>query len=204
MITRTAALALILLVALAAAAPAQVTTQTGQDNPATEITKAYVYESREGLFRTMMPRGCGEVRRRQYEPQRSADGEYIIESYAVICDQFKQDGAGCGVTAIFGLRSAAGGVPGAEEVVPRLEEQMRHYGVNVVRQTPLSRELPNGRRIEGLEILAAEPESSGQVWLRGLVYEERVYLLTAWKVEGGLWDDAEYQAFFNAFEPLEE
>lgn len=203
MITRTAALALILLAAPAAAAPAQVTPQTGQDNPATEITRAYMYESREGLFKTMMPSGCGEVRRRQYEPRRGDDG-VVIETYAVICDQFKKEGAGCGVTAIYGLRNAAGGLPGAEEVVPQLEEQMRHYGVNVVRQTPLLRELSNGRRIEGLEILAAEPEASGQVWLRGLVYEERVYLLTAWKIEGGLWEDPEYQAFFNAFEPLEE
>ena len=62
-------------------------------------------------------------------------------------------------------------------------------------------ELEDGRRFEGLDLLAVDERNVGQVWLRGVLSEGDIYVLAAWKLAGGLFDDPDYQEFFNSFLP---
>jgi len=39
------------------------------------------------------------------------------------------------------------------------------------------------------------------VWLRGLIVGSEVYILSAWSLEGNVWDNPEYMTFFNSFLP---
>lgn len=192
----------VVLVLIAAAAGAQVTVQG--DNQPSLLTKPYEYTSQDGQFKITWPSGCGQLVRRQPNPDPDADPFERVDVYTVYCDQNKQKGQGCAVTTIFNLKGKDGGLPAPEDVVARMEEHMKNLGVAVMKQAPVGREFPDGSRIEGLDILAAEPHGAGQAWLRGLLYDGTVYLLSAWNRQGGLWDDPEYVTFFNSFEPLVE
>ncbi len=187
---------------VAAPAVAQVTVK-GENEPSL-LTKPYEYTSQDGQFKVTWPSGCGQVVRRQSVPDPDVDPFDRVDVYTVYCDQNGQQGRGCAVTAIFNLKGKDGGMPGPQDVVSRMEEHMKELGVQVIKQAPLGRELPDGSKIEGLDILAAEPHGAGQAWLRGLLYDGTVYLLSAWNKQGGLWDDSEYVTFFNSFEPLVE
>ena len=53
--------------------------------------------------------------------------------------------------------------------------------------------------VEGVEVHGAEPAGPGEVWLRGLLRDQDVYLLLAWNRRGGLFDDPEMADFFASF-----
>ena len=41
----------------------------------------------------------------------------------------------------------------------------------------------------------------GEVWIRGLLIDGDIYILTAWNNQGGVWDNPDYITFFNSFQP---
>ena len=98
-------------------------------------------------------------------------------------------------------RAPDGDIAGPAEVIDRLEEQIERFGITVVEQSPISRDLPGGRRIEGLDLRGRGAKGLGEVWLRGVLSNGDIYVLAAWKMSGGLWDDPEYQVFFDSFIP---
>jgi len=209
--TKRATLALLIAFPLAVGAVAAMGSDTrpaiggkdGQNAPRL-LTEPYEYTSDEGGFKVMWPSGCGELRRREPNYDPDADPFEIVYVSNVYCDQFGQHGRGCAVTSIVNLKGPDGGPPGPAEVVSRMEEHMQTLSVNVVKQTAVQKAMPNGTVIEGLDIRAKPPNSGGEAWLRGLLYEGQIFLLSAWNIEGELWEDPEIQAFFNSFEPLIE
>jgi hypothetical protein len=198
---RTASILVLMLTP--AAAWAQKVQGTGENAPEL-ITRPYEYVSDQGNFKVFWPSGCGELVRRDMIENPDADPFDQVQVFNVYCDQNKQHGVGCAVTVLFNLHDGEGRLPGPAQVVPRMENHLRTLGVVVAKQRPIRRDLAGGTRLEGLEILAQEPEGPGQAWLRGLIHEGDVYLLSAWKIEGGLFDDPEYVAFFDSFEPVIE
>ncbi len=165
------------------------------------ITEPYEYVSDKGEFKVTWPSGCGELTRREKEDDPDVDPFEEVFVYNVYCDQRGQHGVGCAVAAIFNLKGADGGPAGPAEVVKRLEEHMKLLGVNIEQQQPIRRAMPDGTVIEGLEIRAREPEGAGEAWMRGLLHDGDVYLLSAWNMSGGLFADPEFLTFFNSFEP---
>lgn len=192
------ALPAVLLLA-SATASAQVS-GTGENQPEL-ITKPYEYVSQKGEFKVIWPSGCGELMRRENDGDPDADPFERVVVFHVYCDQSGQQGVGCSVTAAFNLKGEDGGPAGPAQVVSRMEDQVKSLGVKIERQQPLRREMPDGTVVEGLEILAREPGGSGEAWLRGLLHEGDVFLLSAWNASGGLFADPEYLTFFNSFEP---
>ena len=187
------------LLLASATASAQVS-GIGENKPEL-ITEPYEYVSQKGEFKVTWPSGCGELRRRENDGNPDVDPFERVVIFNVYCDQNGQHGVGCQVTAVFNLQGEDGAPAGPPQVVREMEEQMKTLGVNIERQQPIRREMPDGTVVEGLEILAREPEGSGEAWLRGLIHEGDVFLLSAWNMSGGLFADPEYQAFFNSFEP---
>ncbi|MFN2371172.1 MAG: hypothetical protein ABR506_08470 [Candidatus Krumholzibacteriia bacterium] len=196
------ALILVLILAPAAAWSQQI--QGDGENAPELITRPYDYVSDQGNFKVTWPSGCGELVRRDMIENPDAEPFDQVQVFNVYCDQNKQHGVGSAVIVLFNLRDGEGRLPGPAQVVPRMENHLQTLGVAIVEQRPIRRDMPGGTCIEGLEILAQEPAGAGQAWLRGLIHEDVVYLLSAWKIEGGLFDDPEYEAFFNSFEPVVE
>jgi len=198
-----------MLLALGAAAGASA--QSGPtiggldpNNPVNQLTQPYEYLSDEGGFRITWPSGCGQLRRRETADDPDADPFEMVYVFGATCDQFGREGRGCGVTSITNLKGADGGPPGPPDVISRMEEQLKALSVNVVNQTPVEKALPDGSVIRGLDIRAKPPRGAGEVWLRGLLYQGRIFLLSAWNRDGGLWEDPEIQDFFGSFAPLVE
>ena len=189
-----------LLLLPGAEAPAQVTS----DNPLNEVDYPYEYVSAEAEFRCTWPGGCGKLRRRSSVVDPEADPFSAVQVHHISCDQYGKEGQGCSVSAVFNQLAADGGIAGAAEVIDRLEEQIATFGVTVIEQTPIQKELPGGRKLEGLDLKARDASGVGEVWLRGVLSNGDIYVLAAWKLTGGLWDDPEYQAFFDSFQPGSE
>ena len=199
-------LRLALLGAATLAAAAAAARQIGGDDPNRPelLTEPYEYVSDKGLFTVTWPSGCGELVRRESVEDPDVDPFEQVSVFNVYCDQHGEHGVGCSVTSLFNLKGPDGGMPVPEQVVSRMEDHMKKLGVQVVRQGPIGRNMPDGTRVEGLDIQAKDPEGKGEAWLRGLLYEGDIYLLSAWKLQGGLWSDPEYQEFFDSFAPLVE
>ena len=188
------------LLLAATAARAQVG-GVGENKPEL-ITEPYEYVSDKGEFKVTWPSGCGELTRREKVNDPDVDPFDEVFVYSVYCDQRGQHGVGCAVMAVFNLKDADGEPAGPQDVVKRLEEHMKLLGVNVEKQQPIRRAMPDGTVVEGLEIRAREPEGAGEAWMRGLLHQGDVFLLSAWNMEGGLFNDPEFLTFFNSFEPL--
>ncbi len=197
-------LVVILLAGLWAAAAAAQTVGGNDPNRPELVQDPYEYVSSKGEFKVTWPSGCGELTRRETADNPDVDPFEQVLVFNVYCDQNGRHGVGCAVTSIFNLKGQDGGMPGPPEVISRLEDQMKSLGVRIVRQQPIRKELPDGSVVEGLDIQAKEPEGPGEAWLRGLLHDGDVFLLSAWKVTGGLWGDAEFQDFFSSFEPVIE
>jgi len=199
------ALAPVLVALLVTCAGAQVEkpVMTGsEDNPLTSVKDAYEFSSLEGDFRVTWPSGCANVRTRSRLEDGSAgdrsDSEYPV---IVTCERDGEKGEGCSVTAIFNISSKSGGPVGPGEVIPRLQKMLQRLGAQVQKQAPLNKDFGDGLIAEGIDIQAAQPQGSGQVWLRGLIVGSEVYILSAWSLEGNVWDNPEYMTFFNSFLP---
>ncbi len=203
------ALVLVLVSALSWAQyrdPADAPPIPESNNDATVRTTPYHYTSEEGNFQVTWPSGCGELRIRANEPNNFVGEEEtdLILVNNVTCDQYGEEGEGCSVTAVFDARSADGGEAGPEQVLARVQNALKTFGVTIVRQEPIKREFPDGLIVEGVDVYGTNAEGNGQFWVRGILASHDIYLLTAWSAEGQLWEHPEFQEFFNGFEPFAE
>jgi len=165
-----------------------------------------VYINEGGDFQITFPRGCGKLVTRANEPDLFAGEEWddIVQVSYVFCDRFQKEGEGCSVKSTFNLHDKDGDMAGPEQVVPRVESALKHFQASIVKQESVKKQFENGIQVEGVEILARPENSKGEVWIRGLLVEGDIYILTAWKDQGGLWKDPEYMMFFNSFQPWTE
>lgn len=191
------ALATVLLLLVAAEVPAQAVS----DNPLKPLDRPYEYVNAEAEFRCTWPRGCDKLRRRSNELDPEADPFTALQVHHVSCDRDGEEGEGCSVSAIFNQLSMDGHQAGPAEVVDRIEEQLQRFRATVLEQTPIQNELPGGRRIEGLDIKARDEHGVGELWLRGVLSNGDIYVISAWNMAGGLFEDPEYVEFMNSFLP---
>ncbi len=175
---------------------------TTSDNPTFDQNEPYLYSSTLGDFRVMMPTGCAQVRQ-LYNEQEGDDAPDIdaVQVLAVTCDRFEEKGKGCSVTAFFNLTDGRGGPAGPSEVTRQVRKVLKQMDAWVKSEQFISGEFAPGRKGEGIDVRAASGDGVGEVWLRGLLVDGAVYLLAAWDVQGGLWDDPLIQQFFNSFAP---
>ncbi|MGD9546613.1 MAG: hypothetical protein AB7V45_03595 [Candidatus Krumholzibacteriia bacterium] len=196
------ATAALLGAASATATDPQITTTS--DNATVDQNNPYLYSSSLGDFRVMMPTGCAKVKQLYNEQDQLGDDDPDIEAVQVIavtCDRFEEQGQGCSVTAFFNLTDGRGGPAGPNEVTRQLRKVLKQMDALVTSEQFISGEFGPGRQGEGVDVRATSGDGVGEVWLRGLLVEGAVYLLSAWDVEGGLWDDPLIQQFFNSFSP---
>ncbi len=177
-------------------------------NKVTSNNDQYLYKSDIGRFQVLMPGGCAKVHRRLNgdDDQELEDdtGQDAVQVLVVSCDRFARKGQGCSVTAIFNLTDGKGGDPGSDQVLRQVRKVLKRFGAEVRKQSPVAKEFSGGQKVEGIDVRAVQPGSRGELWVRGLLSGPDIYLLTAWNIEGGLWQDREYQDFFNSFAPSTE
>lgn len=158
------------------------------------------YTSNDGQFHTTFPTGCAKLRTRM---NTAEDGSADVEVRVVIvtCDRAQVTNEGCLVHARLGAARGLTGKAAADVVLAEVTKTLATYSVNPVRQTPVRRDFGEQGIVEGLDIQARPAGGAGDVWVRGLLRGEDVYILLAWKAAGGLFEDAEYGVFFEAFRP---
>jgi len=169
----------------------------------TEQVEPYLYTSNLGLFQVMMPGGCAQVRKREKGGPDSPGGS--VESVTirmVTCDYNQEKGRGVAVTSVFNMKNPEGGDPGPDEVLQWVTNSLQQFGVVVRKQTSVSKDFPGGLRVEGVDVRAVQEKGKGEFWIRGLLSGSDIFILAAWDIDGNLWDNAEYQQFFNSFTPL--
>ncbi len=176
------------------------------DDPDNLSVNQVVYTNEGGDFKITFPRGCGKLVTRANEPDLFAGEQWddIVQVSYVYCDRFQKEGEGCSVKSTFNLHGEDGEMAGPEHVVSRVESALKHFQAVIVKQEAVQKQFENGILVEGVEILAKPENSKGEVWIRGLLVQGDVYILTAWKDQGGLWEDPEYITFFNSFQPWTE
>jgi len=174
-----------------------------KEEPMNLSVKPVTYQNEGGDFQIIFPAGCAKLVTRSNEPDLFGGEQWdeIIQVNYVFCDRYQETGEGCSVTATFNLHSEDGSIAGSEQVIPRVEAILAQYGAEVVSQKAIMKEFGNGTMIEGVEVLARPGMGSGEVWVRGLLVEGDIYILTAWNIEGGVWKNPDYIAFFNSFQP---
>lgn len=165
------------------------------DNDLTPTTRPVNYASEEGDFEVVFPGGCAKIRTRIPNSFRD-DDQKVVHAF---CDRDGREGEGCSVTAWLNVRTPAGGPPRPTNVIDRIQQMLNQFGVQASRQKPIRYETEYGALIEGVDVLADNPDGSGQVWVRGLLVEGDIYLLTAWRAAGPLAEDQDFIAFFGSF-----
>jgi len=172
------------------------------DNPLTPREDSYEYSSEDGNFRVTWPSGCSRIRVRMPREDEDEEAPDRVEYPVIVsCDRNGEKGEGCSVTVLFNARRPDGSPADPAEVAARMEKMLRNLGAEIQRQAPLSKDFGNGLVVRGLDVLAAQTGGAGKVWLRGLMVEGDVYIMAAWNLKGGIWDDPEYITFFNSFQP---
>jgi hypothetical protein len=154
-------------------------------------------------FRVIFPSGCGKLVARSNEPDYWAGETWddIIRVTTVYCDRYQVEGEGCSLNATFNLPGDDGPMAGPAQVIELVEEVLQAFSAKIVNQHIIKKEFDNGTRAEGVELFARDEMGKGEVWIRGLLVEGDIYVLTAWNEEGGLWNHPDYKAFFNSFQP---
>ena len=172
------------------------------DNPTTLNEGPVSHSSVRGDFRVVFPPGCGKLVTKV--PQEEASTEDDFPAVAVtltFCDRYQEKGEGCSVSSFFNVLGKDGGAPGSEQVIERVVRFLKTMNATINHETPISKELPDGSIIEGIDLLASDASGVGQAWVRGLLYQGDIYVMAAWKNTGKLWDDPDFQNFFNSFQP---
>jgi len=160
------------------------------------------HSSTEGDFRVIFPGGCGKlVTKVPAEDLPEVDGEPAIRVVYTFCDRYQKKGEGCSVASYFNVTGPDGGYPEPSQVLDRVIKALNILDAAVKKEVPLRKELPDGSIIEGIDVYAAPDVGVATVWVRGLIYEGDIYILTAWNDSGNLWNDEDYAMFFNSFLP---
>lgn len=193
----------LLLWPLLAGAQEMMPDRLGTDeNPAFLNKDPVPYTSEEGNFSVLFPPGCGKIVARVPDGVgEDEEGNLLPVTFGSYCDRYQEKGEGCAVIVVFNITDGKGGPAGPAQVVERVERLLGSMGVEVKGQTMVRRQLPDGTTLEGVDVLAAESGGAGESWVRGLLYQGDIYLLSAWKSTGRLAIDPEYIAFFNSFQP---
>lgn len=220
---RIRALAVALAVALALAAPAAMPALAALPKPVApavpggnsrqanleqlpDSANPIEYTSQEGRFRTTFPTGCARMHTKQSSPPDGADSGSDVEVRLVFatCERYGKEGEGCLVNARLGTLADVQDQAAADRVLKVIGELLANYGVTPTRQVPISRDFGAHGKVEGLDVHARSAAGAGDVWIRGLMRDQDMYFLVAWKAAGGLFDDPEYAIFFNDFRPWAE
>ncbi len=161
------------------------------------------YKNEGGDFQVVFPSGCGKLVTHYNEPDLFGGEQWdeIVQVNHVYCDRYQEKGEGCSVTATFNLHSKDGSMAGPENVILRVEATLAEYGAKVISQEVIKKEYDNGIIVEGVEVKAKPDMGAGEVWVRGLIVEGDIYILTAWNIKGGVWENPDYITFFNSFQP---
>ena len=177
--------------------------QKSTDNRLQPAEGPVKFASEEGAFTVIFPSGCAKVATRMKDDPLSGGGPMgaRFSTVFVFCDRNEEKGEGASVTSLFFNRDLEDNLATPDDVIEQLKYMLEQYGAQVVKQTPIRKQLDEDHFIEGLELLAQSPDGKSHVWLRGLLDNGDIFILAAWKVDGGLWDDPEYAAFFNSFKP---
>ncbi len=164
----------------------------------------YANEGRD--FQVMFTRGCGKLVTRANEPDLFGGQQWedIIQVTHTYCDRYQTKGEGCSVTAIFNLHDEDNAMAGPEHVISRIEESLKSFGSKIVSQKGIKKDFGTEVIAEGVEVLAHQEKGSGEVWIRGLLIDGDIYILTAWKDQGGVLKNPDYIMFFNSFQPWVE
>jgi hypothetical protein len=154
-------------------------------------------------FQIIFPGGCGKLVAKFNEPDLwgGQSWDEIIQVTHVYCDRYQKDGEGCSVNATFNMTDQDGSMAGPPQVKKLVTETLKGFGAKIVDQQSIKKEYENGVFVEGVEVFAQAPMGKGEVWIRGLLADGDIYILTAWNDQGGLWKDPDYLAFFNSFQP---
>lgn len=182
--------------AFAQAKSEDMLTISPNDNISESMDEPISYSSIEGKFDIVFPAGCPQI----YSRSPGDPGDDIPYVY-VYCDRFKTKGEGYSISTWFDAKGPHGGLPGIDELKAKMDESITKLGVVVVKQVPISVESPSGLKMEGIDLLTRTKDSVGQAWLRGWVFEGRLYLITAWRSTGDLLEQAGLKEFFNSFQP---
>jgi len=154
----------------------------------------------EGKFEVIWPPGCGKIRNRTKAANPDAPiEEQVVETAILFCDRAGYKEEGCQVSAHLNRTGPDGGPPTPDLVIAMANEILDSFQVNVVEQRPLRLNM-----IEGVEVRAVDFDEVGEVWMRALLVGSRIYVLTAWKRNGQLFNDPAYYRFFESFRTLPE
>lgn len=138
-------------------------------------------------FTIFWPSGCGRVTEQSSSrPTNRAEQEFILTC--------KRGGSGYSVRCLEIAHDAHGDPAHPQLVVSLIERQLARMKLRTVRQRPLEAD-----GMQGIEVQAESPDSSKEVWMRGLLIGPNIYLLLAWNDDGGLFEDPESRDFFVSF-----
>ena len=206
-VRRTAAAALLAVVALATAAPASAQgVVTGSPQKLDELPDSLnpiEHTSADGHFRVTFPTGCARLHTKM---NLADDGSTDVDVRVlfVTCERANTEKEGCLVNARLGAARGLKGRDATDRVLTEVRELMAGYGVIPARQSPIRRDFGKHGVVEGIDIQAHPEFGKGDVWIRGLLRGDDMYFLVAWKAAGGMFDDPEYGIFFQSFEPWAE
>ncbi len=173
-------------------------TQSFNDLP--DATTPVRFTSNEGRFSVIFPSGCAKVRSRlrvgggSKSPQ---DANLVFTS----CDRTGHLNEGCSVTAHVGGARDLDPAAATARVIDQVRLVLDGYNVKPAVQTPLRRDFGKHGVVEGIEVAAHPEGTAGDICVRGLLHDEDIYVLTAWKASGGMADDPEFSDFFQSFLP---
>lgn len=178
--------------------PAPPKTQSFNDLP--DATEPIRFTSNEGRFSVIFPSGCAKVRSRlrvgggSKSPQ---DANLVFTS----CDRTGHPNEGCSVTAHVAGARDLDPAAAAARVIDQVRLVLDGYNVKPAAQTPLRRDFGKHGVVEGVEVVAHPEGTAGDICVRGLLHDEDIYVLTAWKASGGMAADPEFSDFFQSFLP---
>jgi hypothetical protein len=169
------------------------------DNPV-----SYVSENAD--FQLTFPSGCGELHSRVNEPDLFGGETYddIVQVQYIYCDRHQEKGEGCSITSVFNWHDQEGNPAGPPQVVKRVGDTLRSFGVKVVSQREVRRSYNEEVAVEGVDVFARAAEGDGEVRVMGLLSDGDLYVLAAWNNSGGLDEDPEMTLFFDSFQPFVE
>jgi len=169
------------------------------DNPV-----PYVSETQD--FQVVFPGGCGKLNVRANEPDLFG-GETlddIVQVQYVYCDRNQEAGEGCSVTGIYNWHDEDGNPAGPDQVIRRVGETLAKFGAEIVEQKGVRRVYNEYTAVEGVDVRAKSPAGPGEIRILGLLSNADVFVLAAWNVEGGLYEDEQMMGFFDSFQPFVE
>jgi hypothetical protein len=163
------------------------------DEVTTTWTPESVYHSREGRFDIVWPEGCSRIRIRT-QPFGATEPTAHLTRVQVWCDRENREGEGASVITYFDLKDDFGSPATPRTVIELVKDIMQKMGVAIASQHPLRR-----GALEGIQVRCREPNSAGTAWIEAFLLGSNVYIVSAWRGNGDLFDDPQYIRLFDSF-----